>query len=70
MRVTNVIEVTHDVPGLSMRSTGPGITEYEVRGLASTGGAAEDRGPRSTAYLHQIETRHVVCDYGSRLQPM
>jgi iron complex outermembrane recepter protein len=29
-----------EVPGLSMRSAGPGQTEYEARGLASNGGAA------------------------------
>jgi iron complex outermembrane recepter protein len=37
--ITSVTEVARDVPGLSMRSAGPGITEYEARGLSSSGGA-------------------------------
>jgi len=37
--ITSVEEMTKDVPGLSMRSAGPGQTEYEARGLASNGGA-------------------------------
>ncbi len=38
--ITSVEDVAHEVPGLSMRSAGPGLTEYEARGLASNGGAA------------------------------
>jgi iron complex outermembrane recepter protein len=38
--ITSVEELAHDVPGLSMRSAGPGQTEYEARGLASSGGSA------------------------------
>jgi iron complex outermembrane recepter protein len=38
--ITTVEDVTHDVPGFSMRSAGPGQSEYEARGLASNGGAA------------------------------
>src|ERR1700683_2500036 len=37
--ITTVEDVAKDVPGLSMRSAGPGQTEYEARGLASNGGA-------------------------------
>jgi len=37
--ITNVEDVAREVPGLSMRSAGPGITEYEARGLSSSGGA-------------------------------
>jgi hypothetical protein len=51
--LTTVSDVTHDVPGLTMRTAGPGLTESEARGLASTGGAAPtvgfylDEGPLS-----------------------
>src|ERR1700678_2818182 len=38
--ITSIEELSHDVPGLSMRSAGPGQTEYEARGLASSGGSA------------------------------
>ena len=38
--ITSVEEIARDVPGLSMRSAGPGLTEYDARGLASNGGAA------------------------------
>src|ERR1700722_19190112 len=38
--ITTGEDVAHFVPGLSMRSAGPGNTEYEARGLASNGGAA------------------------------
>ena len=43
-------ELAHEVPGLSMRSAGPGQTEYEARGLASNGGAA----PTVGFYLDEI----------------
>jgi len=48
--VTSVVQIAHDVPGLSMRSAGPGLTEYEARGLASNGGAA----PTVGFYLDEI----------------
>ncbi len=48
--ITSVMEVTRDVRGLSMRSAGPGFTEYEARGLASTGGAA----PPVGFYLDEV----------------
>ena len=38
--IVNVEDIARDVPGLSMRSAGPGLTEYDARGLASNGGAA------------------------------
>src|ERR1700689_340459 len=38
--LTRVQDIVHEVPGLSMRYAGPGLTEYEARGLASNGGAA------------------------------
>jgi iron complex outermembrane recepter protein len=38
--ITNVEAIAQEVPGLSMRSAGPGLTEYEARGIASNGGAA------------------------------
>jgi iron complex outermembrane receptor protein len=48
--ITSVEELAHDLPGLSMRSAGPGQTEYEARGLASNGGAA----PTVGFYLDDI----------------
>ncbi|HTY49245.1 MAG TPA: TonB-dependent receptor [Steroidobacteraceae bacterium] len=38
--ITSIEQFTQDVPGLSMRTAGPGQTEYEARGLASSGGSA------------------------------
>jgi len=48
--ITSVEDVAHDVPGLSMRSAGPGLTEYEARGLASNGGAS----PTVGFYLDEV----------------
>lgn len=38
--ITSVADMSHEVPGLSMRSAGPGQTEFEARGLSSTGGSS------------------------------
>lgn len=38
--ITSIEELAHDIPGLSMRTAGPGQTEYEARGLASSGGSS------------------------------
>jgi iron complex outermembrane recepter protein len=48
--IRSVEEVARDVPGLSVRSAGPGLTEYDARGLASNGGAA----PTVGFYLDEI----------------
>ncbi len=48
--ITSIESLARDVPGLSMRSAGPGLTEYEARGLASNGGAA----PTVGFYLDEI----------------
>jgi outer membrane receptor protein involved in Fe transport len=48
--ITSVEDVARDIPGLSMRSAGPGNTEYEARGLASNGGAA----PTVGFYLDEV----------------
>ena len=48
--IASIESLAHDVPGLSMRSAGPGLTEYEARGLASNGGAA----PTVGFYLDEI----------------
>ena len=48
--ITSITALAHDVPGLSTRSAGPGLTEYEARGLASNGGAA----PTVGFYLDEI----------------
>ncbi len=48
--ITSITDVAHDIPGLSMRSAGPGLTEFEARGLASTGGAS----PTVGFYLDEI----------------
>ncbi len=48
--LTSVADVARDLPGLSMRSAGPGLTEFEARGLSSTGGAA----PTVGFYLDEV----------------
>lgn len=48
--ISSIETLIHDVPGLSMRSAGPGLTEYEARGLASNGVAA----PTVGFYLDEI----------------
>jgi outer membrane receptor protein involved in Fe transport len=48
--LTRLEDIAHEIPGLSMRSAGPGLTEYDARGLASNGGAA----PTVGFYLDEI----------------
>src|ERR1700728_3911894 len=48
--ITSIEEVARDVPGMSVRSAGPGLTEYDARGLASNGRAA----PTVGFYLDEI----------------
>jgi iron complex outermembrane recepter protein len=48
--LTRIQDIALEIPGLSMRSAGPGLTEYEARGLASNGGAA----PTVGFYLDEI----------------
>src|SRR3984893_10226887 len=48
--LTRIEDIAHEIPGLSMRSAGPGLTEYDARGLASNGGAA----PTVGFYLDEI----------------
>ena len=36
--LTNLGNLVQSVPGVSIRSSGPGMTEFEMRGVASTGG--------------------------------
>jgi outer membrane receptor protein involved in Fe transport len=48
--ITSIEELAHEIPGLSMRTAGPGQTEYEARGLASSGGSA----PTVGFYLDDI----------------
>jgi iron complex outermembrane receptor protein len=38
--ITSLAGVIQDVPGISVRTAGPGQTEIEMRGLSSSGGAA------------------------------
>lgn len=38
--ITSIEELAGAVPGVSMRTAGPGQTEYEMRGLTSAGGSA------------------------------
>jgi iron complex outermembrane receptor protein len=42
--IVTVEDLAAAVPGISMRSAGPGQTEYEMRGLASSGGAVSTVG--------------------------
>jgi outer membrane receptor protein involved in Fe transport len=48
--LTSVEDVIKELPGVSVRSAGPGQTEYEARGLSSTGGAA----PTVGFYLNDV----------------
>jgi iron complex outermembrane receptor protein len=48
--ITSIEELSHEIPGLSMRTAGPGQTEYEARGLASSGGSS----PTVGFYLDDI----------------
>ena len=48
--ITSVEAMAREVPGLSVRSAGPGETEYEARGLASNGGAS----PTVGFYLDEV----------------
>ena len=36
--ITSLAALVQDAPGVSLRSSGPGQTEYEIRGLSATGG--------------------------------
>src|SRR5258707_15349228 len=36
--ISNLLSVAHQVPGVSFKTSGPGQTEFEMRGLTSTGG--------------------------------
>lgn len=36
--VTDLAQIAQSVPGISMRTSGPGQTEFEMRGMASVGG--------------------------------
>ncbi len=38
--ITSIEEIVQQIPGLSMRSAGPGLTELEMRGLSSTSGVS------------------------------
>jgi outer membrane receptor protein involved in Fe transport len=48
--ITTIEDMAHEIPGISMRSAGPGQTEYEARGLASNAGAA----PTVGFYLDEV----------------
>jgi iron complex outermembrane receptor protein len=48
--IVNLESVLTDVPGVSLRTAGPGQTEIELRGLSSTGGSA----PTVGFYLDDI----------------
>ena len=48
--IATVEELVRDLPGVSMKTAGPGQTEYEARGLASSGGAA----PTVGFYLDEV----------------
>ncbi len=38
--ITNVMQVAEQVPGISLRTSGPGQTELEMRGMSSSGGSS------------------------------
>ena len=41
--LTDLSNLVQSVPGVSVRTSGPGMTEFEMRGVASTGGVASRR---------------------------
>jgi iron complex outermembrane recepter protein len=42
--LTSVEDVARETPGISFRSAGPGLTEFEMRGISSTGGSVGTTG--------------------------
>jgi iron complex outermembrane recepter protein len=42
--VGTLADVASEIPGVSQRTSGPGVTEYEMRGLASSGGSSSTVG--------------------------
>ena len=48
--ISRLVGIIADVPGISMRTSGPGQTEIEMRGLASSGGAS----PTVGFYLDEV----------------
>ena len=48
--ISGISGIVAEVPGISMRTSGPGQTELEMRGLASSGGAA----PTVGFYLDEV----------------
>ena len=64
--VTDLVEVAQQVPGVSFKTSGPGQTELEMRGLTSTGGES----PTVGFYLDETaltppamaQNGHVVID--------
>ncbi len=38
--ISNIVQVAQETPGISLRSSGPGQTELEMRGMSSSGGSA------------------------------
>ncbi len=38
--ITSVTALAQDVPGVSLKSSGPGQTEFEIRGMTSSGGSS------------------------------
>src|SRR5580693_6597100 len=64
--ITDLVEVAQQVPGVSFKTSGPGQTELEMRGLTSTGGES----PTVGFYLDETsltppamaQNGHVVID--------
>ncbi len=46
--ITSIQDLVGAIPGISLRTAGPGQTEYEMRGLASSGGSVATVGFYST----------------------
>ena len=48
--ITDITSVVQSVPGVSMRTSGPGQTELEMRGMTSSGGNSSTVGFLSRRY--------------------
>jgi outer membrane receptor protein involved in Fe transport len=48
--ISSLLEVAQQVPGISFKTSGPGQTEFEIRGLTSTGGES----PTVGFYLDEV----------------
>ncbi len=58
--ITDIASVVQSVPGVSMRSSGPGQTELEMRGMTSSGGNSSTVGFSAKG---RAENRRVTVEF-------